>query len=73
MLQDRLEEFAHIVGAMQRDELIERMLHFRGRFPVDFTPAFLARQSDERLRHIFLAMCLQQGELPTLELEAVGA
>jgi hypothetical protein len=66
LCQERLEEFVSIVGAMKRPVLIDRMIHFNGRFPVDFTPDFLSRQSDERLRHIFLAMCLQDGKLPEM-------
>jgi hypothetical protein len=64
LYQERLEEFVSIVGAMKRMVLIDRMMHFRGQFPVDFTPDFLNRQTDDRLRHIFLAMCLQNGKLP---------
>ena len=60
--QERLEQFVRTVGAMNRQALISQMLQFRGRFPVDFTAEFLHRLTDERLRHIFLAMCLQHGD-----------
>lgn len=66
LYQERLEEYVNIVGSMKRPVLIDRMIHFRSRFPVDFTPDFLHKQTDDRLRHIFLAMCLQDGKLPEM-------
>jgi hypothetical protein len=60
--QERLEQFVRSVGAMNRPALISQMLHFQGRFPVDFTADYLHRLTDERLRHIYLAMCLQHDE-----------
>ena len=36
----------------------------RASFPVDFTPDYLTAQSIDRLRHIFLAMCLHCQRLP---------
>jgi hypothetical protein len=69
----RLDEFTHIIGAMDRFSLIERMMHFRGRFPLDFTEDFLRRQTEDRLRHIFLALCLQHGDLPEAMMEMAAA
>ncbi len=47
-----------------RDTLVTRFLSYPSRFPVDATPEFLAALSVDRLRHVFLALCLQNGRLP---------
>ena len=60
----QVEEMVTIVRAMDRAALSERLLNFHGRFPVDFTRDFVERQSDDRLKHLFLALCLTQGCLP---------
>lgn len=65
MLQPgQVEDLIRIVGAMERSILTERLLDFRGTFPVDFTEKYLAGQSTDRLRHIFVALCLQHGQFP---------
>jgi hypothetical protein len=46
--------------------LLEQFKTYPTRFPIDFSPEFLANQPLERLRHIFLAMCLQNQRLPQL-------
>jgi hypothetical protein len=41
------------------------MFHnYQARFPVDLTDHFLATEPLDRLRHIFLAMCLQCQRMP---------
>lgn len=60
----QVEDLIRIVGAMERSSLTELLLGFRANFPVDFTDQFLANLSVERLRHIFVAICLQHGEFP---------
>ena len=66
----QVEELIRIVSAMSRQTVIERLLSFRGAFPVDFTNEFLSDLPLERLHHLFLALCLQSGrfqpeEIPT--------
>jgi hypothetical protein len=39
-------------------------MSFSGNFPVDFTPEFLEGLSLERMRHIFVALCLQSQQVP---------
>lgn len=68
-----VEELIQIVTAMDRDSLIERMLHFRGTFPVDFSREFLERLPVDRLRHILVALCVQCSVLPTAEIPAAAA
>jgi len=59
-----IESLISVVSAMNRDTLLERFHDFRGSFPVDFTPEYLRQLSTDRLRHIYIALCLQAGQLP---------
>jgi len=61
---EQVEELIFLVSTMQRDDLVERLLHFRGNFPIDFSESFLRGLSLDRLRHIFVALCLHHSELP---------
>jgi hypothetical protein len=61
----QFESLIRIVSAMDRDDLTDRLLHFRGQFSVDFTPDYLGRLSLDRLKHIFVAVCLQAGQVPS--------
>jgi hypothetical protein len=56
-----VESLVSQANSLQREAVIERLLSFRGSFPVDFTPQYLAGLSLERLRHILMAVCLQSG------------
>jgi hypothetical protein len=65
MLQPhQIEELISVVSSMGRSAITERLMEFDGAFPVDFTPEFLDRQSIERLRHLFVALCMQNGHFP---------
>lgn len=55
---DQIDELASLVATMDRVALTEQFASYQAGFPVDFTPEFLASEPLERLRHIFLAMCL---------------
>jgi hypothetical protein len=65
MLQpQQVEDLVNIVQIMDRIALTEHLLGFQGSFPVDFTETYLAGLSTDKLRHIFIALCLQRGYLP---------
>ena len=67
MLQsDQVEELISLVTALDRSSLVDQFRNYRATFPVDFTREFLERQSLDRLRHLFLALCLQQQRLPQM-------
>ncbi len=69
MLQSQqVEELICLVSALDRSSLIEQFQNYQAGFPVDFTPEFLNNESIERLRHIFLALCLQCQKLPEINL-----
>lgn len=61
---DQIEKLITLVASLDRDALVEQFRSYPARFPVDFTDDFLRRTPLERLRHIFLAMCLQTQQMP---------
>jgi hypothetical protein len=60
----QVEELICLVSSLDKPTLKSQFLTFNGSFPVDFTPEFLDGLSLERLRHIFVALCLQSQRLP---------
>ena len=42
------------IAAMGRDELIQKIRYFRGRFKLDFTEEYLNSLTVDELRHILL-------------------
>jgi hypothetical protein len=65
MLQsEQVEELICVVSAMDREGLIRQFAQWEGRFPVDFTDEFLRVTPVDRLRHIFVALCLQSQRVP---------
>lgn len=66
LASDQVEELICLVAAMDRDDVIHHIHDYRATFPLDFTDEFLASVPLERLRHIFIALCLQQQHVPSL-------
>ncbi len=60
----QLERLMCLVASMQRDALVEQFRHYRANFPLDFSDEFLRSTSLDRLRHIFVAVCIQSKRLP---------
>ncbi len=48
------------VASMNRQELKERLLNFKGRLKLDFTESYLDGLPDEKLRHILMAVYLTE-------------
>jgi hypothetical protein len=46
---------------------------YRANFPLDFTQEFLSATPLERLKHIFLAICLQSQRMPEFDQPAPKA
>jgi len=63
----QVEELICLVSSLDKATITQQFLNFRGDFPVDFTPEFLDKLPLERLRHIFVALCLQVQRLPVPE------
>ena len=70
LASDQIEELICVLSTWDRETLVSQFSAFRSSFPVDFTPEFLGQLSVERLRHVFLAMCLQNQHLPEMNAAA---
>lgn len=67
MLQsDQIEELLCLVSALDRDALVKQFHCYRASFPLDFSSEFLLNAPIERLRHIFVAICLQSQHMPQI-------
>jgi hypothetical protein len=65
MLQaPQVEQLICMVSSLDRPALARQFLSFRGNFPVDFSNVFLDSLSVDRMRHIFVALCLQNKVVP---------
>ncbi len=65
MLQlNQVEELIALVSGLNRDALVSHLKTYRANFPVDFTADYLGTLPIDRLRHIFVALCLQTQRLP---------
>lgn len=65
MLQtNQVEELIALAASLDRDALIAQFTAYRASFPVDFTRKFLNDMPVDKLRHIFVALCLQQQRMP---------
>jgi len=60
----QIEELICLIAAMDRPTIARRLRDFRGSFPVDFTADFIDRTDVDRLRHIYLALCVQNRRMP---------
>jgi hypothetical protein len=68
MLQpEQVEELICLVSSFDRPTLIRQFREFRATFPIDFTDDFLKTTDVDRLRHIFVALCLQSQQMPEVE------
>jgi hypothetical protein len=67
MLQShQLEELISLVSGLDRPALVTQFENFRATFPLDFSREFLESQSVDRLRHIFVALCIEQQRMPEI-------
>ena len=62
----QVEELICVVSAMDRTALVGQFRAYRAGFPVDLTDEFLQTVPLDRLRHIFVALCLQCQHVPEL-------
>ncbi len=61
----QIEQLIGLVNTLERPALIEQFHRYQANFPVDFSTDFLTNMPVDRLRHIFVAMCLQCQRLPS--------
>jgi hypothetical protein len=64
---NQIEELIVLVSSLDRTALLRQFAQYPATFPVDFTSDFLDRQPLERLRHLFVAVCLQSQRMPLLQ------
>jgi hypothetical protein len=64
----QIEDLICAVAALDRETLVGQFRAYPSTFPIDFTPEFLATVELDRLRHIFLALCVQCQHVPELAL-----
>jgi hypothetical protein len=65
MLQsEQVEQLIDLVNGLDRTALVNQLRRYPARFPIDFTSEFLEETPIDRLRHIFVALCLQHQQLP---------
>ena len=62
----QIEDLICATAALDREALVEQFQAYPSTFPIDFTPEFLETVDLDRLRHIFLALCLQCQHVPEL-------
>ncbi len=53
------EQVASAVSSLNKTQIKDRLLHFKGRFKLDFTEAYLEASSIDKLRHILVAAMLK--------------
>jgi len=70
LASDQVEELICLLASWDRQTLIGQFLAFHSEFPVDVTPAYLSKLSDDHIRHVFLALCLQNKRAPEAALVA---
>ncbi len=58
--EQNFEEIALTIASLNRQEVTQRILNFKGRFCMDFTADYLEALSIDRLRHILLAALTTQ-------------
>ncbi len=67
MLQSsQIEDLVNLIATLDRENLLGQFHAYQARFPIDFTDEYLGTLSTERLRHIFMALCLQNQQMPAL-------
>lgn len=64
LAHDQVEELICLVAALDRASLIGQFHAYRATFPLDFSDDFLNALPLDRLRHVFVALCLQQQHVP---------
>jgi hypothetical protein len=68
MLQShQIDDLIQLVAALDREALLDHFHSYRASFPLDFTDDFLNSMPLDRLRHIFVALCLQTQRLPSYD------
>ena len=66
----QVEELIRMVAALDKPALVEQFQTYHASFPIDFTREFLESQPTDRLRHLFVALCLHTQKMPEIAASA---
>ena len=64
LMPGQVEELIELTASLDRAGLIRAFDTYQANFPLDFSSDFLNQVPLERLRHIFVAVCLQTQRMP---------
>jgi hypothetical protein len=70
---NQVEELITVVSSLDRPALVRQFREYPSRFPLDLTQDFLENQPLDRLRHLFMAICLQSQRMPETAADNVMA
>lgn len=65
MKTEIFENIATEIASMEKEQIIDYIKHFHGRFRMDFTEEFLNKLSIDRLRHILMAAIMTNTTTPS--------
>lgn len=67
LASEQIEELICLLSSWDRPTIESQFQNFQSSFPVDFTTDFFEQVPLEKLRHVFLALCLQNQRMPAAE------
>lgn len=67
---DEVETLNGVIQHMDRETVARQLKDFKARFPIDFTPEFVASEPLPRLRHILFGLCLHNQKMLDVKLQS---
>ena len=64
LMPGQIDELITLVSSLDRRALVRQFDQYQAAFPLDFTHEFLDSAPLDRLKHIFVAVCLQSQRMP---------
>ena len=64
LASDQVDELICLVAGLDRPQIVDHFAAYNATFPLDFSNDFLTSVPLDKLRHIFVALCLQQQHFP---------
>ena len=68
----QIDDLICLTAVMDRETVVRHLREYPSNFPIDFTPEFLSTVDLDRLRHIFLALCVQCQHVPLVEVSTAA-
>jgi hypothetical protein len=73
LAHEQMDELICLLASWDRQTLTSEFMAFDSNFPVDLTPEFLSGLSVDKLRHLFLAICIQNKRMPEGAMSQIAA